>query len=308
MENKKVLVLLSSYNGEKYIDAQIKSILNQKTNHTVNLLIRDDGSSDNTIAIINKYIQEYPNRIELIKGENIGYIKSFFELIKVADNYDYYALSDQDDVWLENKIDVGIQYLMKEDNSIPLLYGSTSYLVGDDLKPYGKTQEQLKEITFYNTIIQNFFPGHNQIMNQKLLDELKKEIDYSKIYVHDSWITNVAMLCGKLIFNNDSFTYYRQHQENEIGFGKGTLGWIKERLKRIKKSDNKKYANQINYFFHIYKEKMSSNQYKEINKFITNQKNYILRFKYILKSKLYRQRNIETLLFKVLYLIGGYKI
>ena len=268
MENKKVLVLLSSYNGEKYIDAQIKSILNQKTNHTVNLLIRDDGSSDNTIAIINKYIQEYPNRIELIKGENIGYIKSFFELIKVADNYDYYALSDQDDVWLENKIDVGIQYLMKEDNSIPLLYGSTSYLVGDDLKPYGKTQEQLKEITFYNTIIQNFFPGHNQIMNQKLLDELKKEIDYSKIYVHDSWITNVAMLCGKLIFNNDSFTYYRQHQENEIGFGKGTLGWIKERLKRIKKSDNKKYANQINYFFHIYKEKMSSNQYKEINKFI----------------------------------------
>lgn len=308
MRNSKVLVLLSTYNGEKFLNSQLDSILNQKTTHKVDLLIRDDGSTDTTLDILTLYQKKYPDRITLIKGKNIGYNKSFFELINLADNYDFYALSDQDDIWLENKIETALEWLMKEDQLIPLLYGAPSYLVYDDLKPYGTTQMQKRKITFKNTIIQNFLPGHEQVMNQLLLNELKKNIDLSKIYVHDSWITNVAMVKGKVIFNNTPFVFYRQHKDNAIGYGNGYFSWIKERVRRIIKSDNKKYAIQINYFYEMYSHYLDEKDYNELHSFIKNNKNFFSRCKYILTSKLYRQTHFQTFLFKILYLLGGYKI
>ena len=307
MENKKVLVLLSSYNGEKYIADQIESILNQKTSHKVDLLIRDDGSTDSTVRILHEYVELNPNRIQLILGKNIGYIRSFFTLIKQANNYDYYALSDQDDVWMDNKIEKAIKALENENNSIPLLFASTSYLVHDDLIPFGITQKQIKEITFSNTIIQNIFPGHNQVMNQLLLDELKEDIDYSKIYVHDSWITNVAIIKGKVLFDNEPSTFYRQHNKNEVGYGHGKIGWIKERLRRIKSKHNVQYTKQIDYFFKHFNNVMNSIDYKHLCDFFGYQKNIFTRLFYVIFScPLYRQKKIETLYFKLLYLMNGY--
>lgn len=307
MKSKRILVLLSAYNGEKYISAQIESILHQKTEHQVDLLIRDDGSNDDTLNILQEYEMKYSDRIKVVEGENIGYNKSFFWLIQEANGYDYYSLSDQDDVWLDNKLDIAVKYLEQEDSKIPLLYASTSYLVHDDLIPFGTTQKKKREITFYNTIIQNFLPGHEQVMNQALLDELKKPIDDTKIYVYDSWITNVAMVKGKIIFNNDSFVYYRQHQNNEVGFGEGKIGWFKERVKRIRNNDNKKYAMQIVYFYNRYREILSIDQNKELYQFIHSQNNFFLRLRYVIFSRLYRQRKVETFLFKILYLLNGYK-
>ena len=218
MKSRRILVLLSAYNGEKYISAQIESILHQKIEHQVDLLIRDDGSNDDTLNILQEYETKYPDRIKVVEGKNIGYIKSFFWLIQEANGYDYYSLSDQDDVWLDNKLDIAVKYLEQEDSKIPLLYASTSYLVHDDLIPFGTTQKKKREITFYNTIIQNFLPGHEQVMNQALLDELKKPINYAKIYVYDSWITNVAMVKGKIIFNNDSRLLTKWYLKVSIAF------------------------------------------------------------------------------------------
>ena len=102
MDKKKVLVLLSAYNGQTYLNEQIDSILNQKTSHQVDLLVRDDGSTDGTIAILEEYERKQPLRVRVCYEQNIGYLDSFFELIKKAEGYDYYALSDQDDVWLDD--------------------------------------------------------------------------------------------------------------------------------------------------------------------------------------------------------------
>ena len=100
---KTVYVMLSSYNGEKYIAEQIDSILHQ-TGVSVTLAIRDDGSSDGTGEILRRYASENEN-VKVAFGENVGYAKSFFELIKTSpEGFDYYALSDQDDVWTEDKL------------------------------------------------------------------------------------------------------------------------------------------------------------------------------------------------------------
>ena len=105
-------VVLSSYNGEKYIIKQIDSILNQ-TYRNIHLFIRDDGSSDNTAALIRSF--ENDERITCIYGENRGVIKSFYEATKVASrSSEYIAFSDQDDYWLPNKIERAVNLLEAE--------------------------------------------------------------------------------------------------------------------------------------------------------------------------------------------------
>ena len=103
MKNKEVVILISTYNGEKYLAEQLDSLLNQ-TYQNIKIFIRDDGSKDKTIDIIKEY-QKKSEKIFLTEGKNIGFINSFFELLKLSNNADYYAYCDQDDVWMEDKIE-----------------------------------------------------------------------------------------------------------------------------------------------------------------------------------------------------------
>lgn len=109
MSKPTVSVLMSTYNGAKYIREQIDSILNQK-DVNVELLIRDDGSSDNTAEICKEYQKKNTN-IRFYQGENIGVGKSFMELLKKAPEADYYSFSDQDDVWLEDKLSRAVKMI-----------------------------------------------------------------------------------------------------------------------------------------------------------------------------------------------------
>ena len=308
MNKKKIVVLLSTYNGEKYLKEQIDSILNQKSSHQIDLLVRDDGSSDGTIEILKSYEAQYSDRVKVNFEENIGYIHSFFELIRMAEGYDYYALSDQDDIWLEDKIEIAIKTCEAQEYEGPLLYGSSSFLVNDKLEIMGETQKNLRGITWDNLLIQNFFPGHTQVFNDALCKILKMEVDCSKIYVHDFWITYMAFLHGTAIFDNESHTYYRQHGTNTVGFGKNSIEWIVERLRRIGHSDNKKIAAQIQYFYNTCAEYMDEELRGKVADFIESQSTLWKRSSYLFRTNLYRQKSFETILFKILYLLGGYKL
>lgn len=124
MNSKKVVILMSTYNGEKYIEEQLESLLNQ-TYSDIKIFIRDDGSKDRTKEIIKQFLQKSKN-IFLIEGENIGFINSFFELLNISDTADYYAYCDQDDVWMEDKIERAVKFLEKSDSNKPVLYFSNS--------------------------------------------------------------------------------------------------------------------------------------------------------------------------------------
>lgn len=303
---KRILVMMSTYNGEKHLREQIDSILKQKTDYTIHLRIRDDGSKDNTCEIIEEYISNYPDQVELIKGENIGYNASFFSLIQAAYGFDYYSLSDQDDVWLPDKLQVACDAIDKENNDIPLLYASTSYLVHDDLKPYGTTRKKQRPFFMYNTIIQNICPGHTQVMNDSLLSILKKEIDTSRIYVYDSWITNIANLYGTVVFDNEPHAYYRQYDGNQLGSGVGKIGQLIVSGKRTGSGDGKKYKEQIKYFVEINQEVLKKGGvYKELEQFV-NAERLLQRIKYISRSKLYRQNCLETYAFFLAVIMGKY--
>ena len=304
--NKRILVMMSTYNGEKYLREQINSILNQKTSYEVHLRIRDDGSKDRTCEIVEECIDRHPDRVELIRGHNLGYNGSFFSLIQGARGYDYYSLSDQDDVWADNKLQIACDAIDRTGKGIPVLYASTSYLVHDDLNPYGITRQKERTMDLYNTIVQNICPGHTQVMNNCLIELLQREIDIDRIYVYDSWIANMANLYGVLLFDNDPHTYYRQYAGNQLGSGVGKIGQLIRSVTRNKNGDGLKYRKQIEYFFEYNYAKLSEGEYfYEIDRFV-NAKTFSARLKYSLSGRLYRQSSMETVLLYLAIIFGRF--
>ena len=160
-----IQILMSTYNGENYLREQLDSLLNQ-TYENIKILIRDDGSKDGTIQILKEYSEKYPNKIECIFDENIGVIKSFFELMKKSDEKcNYFAFCDQDDFWLKEKVEKAIEQIKEE---IPFLYCSNTILVDENLKIL-KINNEKKEIDLNNILVENCATGCTVVINNKLL-------------------------------------------------------------------------------------------------------------------------------------------
>lgn len=306
-ESKRVLVLMSSCNGEKYIEAQIRSVMGQSIAGHIVLRIRDDGSEDGTCRIIEQLAGEFPGKIELVRGRNLGYNAGFLELLSHAGGYDYYSLCDQDDVWLPGKLEAALDALDAEDGSLPLLYASTSFLTGDNLIPYGQTRRKRRPFSIYNTAIQNICPGHTQVMNHALLKIIQDgHADPSRIYVYDSWIANHAVLYGKILFDNSSFAYYRQHGGNQFGSGAGRRGQLLASIRRNRRGDGHRYRRQIEYLVEKNAgELKKQGYYREFERFL-NARSVVQKLKYLLKSRLYRQDRLETAVFHMAVLRGDY--
>lgn len=312
MKDYKIGVLLSAYNGEKYIAQQVQSIMNQNNVSNITLLIRNDGSTDHTSQILNELKEKYSNLI-VIEGKNVGLTASFFTLLDIAVkkyNFDYYSFCDQDDYWLEDKLERAVKLLQSDNQDVPILYGCRSKVVDEYLKPTGfLTQSQLQDITFYNTAIQNIVIGHNQVLNKRMAQVLiEHKPDFKQIYSQDLWITNVAAVMGKILFDNTAHTFYRMHGKNALGYGKNKLDRLYGHLKRLQKNESKKIANQLNYFVKRFHDYLTLEELNEMELFFASQKNLKNRINYIKHTKLYRQENKENILFKILYLAGSYNI
>lgn len=298
---------MSTYNGKKYVEDQILSILAQKLNYELYIKIRDDGSSDSTCKIIKKIQKQYPDKIELFKEDHIGFNASFFKLLQIAKGFDYYAFSDQDDYWFPDKLQTAIEALEKENNDLPLMYASTSYLADENLKPYGLTRKQVRPITIFNSVIQDICPGHNEVFNNRFFELAKgQNIDTAKIYTYDSWLQITAVLLGKLIFDNTPHCYYRQHGKNAFGYGKHAIGQLFKSLRRAVCGEGKKYRNEVEYFVEVNKTELEKqNVLQELTSFI-NAKTIYAKLKYLIRSKLYRQSKLETIAFYTAVLLGKF--
>lgn len=312
-EQYRLAILLSAYNGKKYIKEQIQSLLKQKNKKNITIIIRDDGSTDGTLQILQE-LQLHNQNLVILKGKNIGLVSSFFELLKygIKEKYNYFAFCDQDDYWLPDKLYSAIRMLNKVENkNIPVLYGSCSTLVNKKLEESKvTTQKKILPISFYNTAIQNILPGHTQVINYVLGKILVDHFDKNnnRIYSQDLWITNVAAVSGKILFENKPHVLYRMHGNNELGYGQGKFGRLKGHIQRLKKNECKLMSLQLKYFIDCFDDYLTKAEKEEMDKFFSSQKNLIQRIKYSMNTKLYRQTRKETFAFKILYIFGAYNI
>lgn len=218
-KNKRILVLLASYNGEQFIDEQLKSLETQSGGFEITVLVSDDGSKDKTLEIVNQYAQIY-NNIILIKNESHthGAIFNFANLVgyaKTLQEYDYYMFSDQDDVWKDNKIYDSLCEVEKYNQAKPLLVYTSKEYVDKNLVPInfnllGEDRHSL------NLLVQNITFGCTYIFNKKLLDLL--DYDIPKEFVnYDHYAVIQTLLHGEIHYLNKKTILYRQHGDNVSG-------------------------------------------------------------------------------------------
>ncbi len=236
---RKVLILLSTYNGEKFLTEQLDSLYAQ-INVDIHILVRDDGSKDSTLSILKRYCYD-KGRMTILNGENIGAGFSFYELIKEAEknypDYDYYAFCDQDDVWFKDKVAKGVAALEKSESNIKLFF-SGSIITDSSLHPRLSSSINIVN-SFGANLIANRILGCEMIFNFALLHEINKintlpySIPNGKIPIHDGWTAFVSYaLNADVIQSTDSMMYYRQHGDNVVGAGMGFLSTQKNRVNR----------------------------------------------------------------------------
>lgn len=221
----KVCVLISSYNGEDYIDEQLQSIINQE-GAEADILVRDDGSTDRTCDILNAWQDE--GKLKWYKGDNKGFALSFMDLLTHAQGYDYYAFCDQDDIWLPEKIRRAVGMLEEAASDIKL-YCSNTYLYKDG-NVIGQLHESVPTFDKYTCLLRSITPGCTMVFNENLR-QLAASAPPKKIIAHDLWIYQIAMMTGKVIYDSIPSMMYRQHEKNTIGQDSSAV--LKKWRKRI---------------------------------------------------------------------------
>lgn len=211
----KINILLSTYNGEKYLREQLDSIF-QQTFQNFTLYIRDDASSDTTVELLHSYIQdhsEFASKIVLLPNpycENLGYMGSFWKLLELSGNAEYYAFCDQDDIWLPDKLESGVKYLEKESSKIPVLYFSNYHYCDGKLNKLHEAPKVSLPITFRDVLFYTPAFGFSIIINKKLRDMALRTTDRTNL-PHDGWVQKIAAAFGKILYNPDCTALYRRH-------------------------------------------------------------------------------------------------
>lgn len=218
--DKSVAVILGTYNGEKYLENQIESILKQK-DVSIQIFARDDGSTDRTIDILKKYAKQHRNFHLMNNGKTVnkGVRDGFMEALKWAfsysDNLEYFAFSDQDDIWLPDKLTSAVKKIRGE-NINGSLYYSNKTIVEENLKI-----RYTENFEFYNDFYDFYFVskayGCTLVINRRLAELSLKFVSDASHY-HDDWIHRLAIcLKAEIAFDKDSHILYRQHDSNQCG-------------------------------------------------------------------------------------------
>lgn len=231
-------ILLATYNGEKYIKEQIESILNQ-TYKNIKLIISDDCSKDSTSKILKEY-EKKDDRIKLyIQQENLGVVKNIEFLLKKVENK-YYMLSDQDDVWLPQKVEKSLEKLKQE--NADLVFGDLE-VVDKDLKTiypsFGDFMLLNKKINKYinsNKLnyLYNCVTGCTILAKKETIEKIIPLPQKSKYLIHDHWIGLMVSIYGKVAYIPEKYIKYRQHGNNQVGTDKISHGFKKiEQVRKL---------------------------------------------------------------------------
>ena len=237
----KIQILLSTYNGEKYLKEQLDSLYSLDNIEDISILVRDDGSKDKTQEILSKYQNEHKN-FSWYQGENKGPARSFWELLNKAKGADYYAFCDQDDVWEKDKLVVAINALEKLDKSKPLLYMGDVHVVDGKLKHKANGFVDVNvPINYPCSLSNSVCPGCTFVFNE-LARKLATKFDAEEYIDHHDWTLYKIVVCfGSVILDKTTHMHYRQHENNVIG-AKTKLGKYWDMI--FKKPKDPKFIHQ----------------------------------------------------------------
>lgn len=239
-----VAILLSAFNGEKYIAEQLDSIIGQTHKNWI-LHVSDDGSEDGTCDIVRDYISlDTSGSIHLHEGPRKGFAQNFLSLVRRDDIVaDYYVFCDQDDVWLPGKLERALACCAKGDPYQPFLYCSRTRLIDEQGRPIGFSSLFDRPVGFGNALVQSLAGANTMLFNNAARNVLRQVPLAANIVSHD-WLAYMLVSgCGGTVFyDSQPFIDYRQHQANLVGASAGLFN----RLRR--------FARMLGGTFHYWNE------------------------------------------------------
>lgn len=299
-------ILMATYNGEKYLEEQLESIVNQSYDDW-KLIIGDDCSTDRTVAILTKYQQMYPNKIFFhVNVTPSGSAQNnFFQLIDYVNN-DYVMFADQDDIWLKDKIKLTFNMMRKAEfengNRTPLLVHTDLCVVDQDLSVINNSIFAMQNMDYKrdklnNLLVSNIVTGCTVMINKALLDLLN--VKPQKSVMHDMWLGLVAAAFGKIYFINKATILYRQHGRNTNGvknFNSVKFLFTNAFNHKCIHENLLKQYNQANEFMKIFISKLSDNQVKMLEDFsCLSNKNLVSKLIIINRYNLYKKGFIRII-------------
>lgn len=303
---KDVQILMSTYNGEKYLSQQLDSFLAMEHFDRCRVLIRDDGSTDDTREILNRYASR--EDFQIVTGENLGVIGSYQWLLKNSDpECEYFAFSDQDDVWLPDKLSKAFARFENCPSEKGLLFASCSQVTDSDLHPIGKTTEPIRGLGFYNAMVQNVLPGHTQIFNRTLRDLLVKD-GFEQAEAVDWWVYLLASGLGTVQFEPTCTVLHRQHTGNAVGYQMSPWREFYRRVGYIRQKKGNAISRQLLAFYALYKNSLPLPYAQELAQYLIGLQGFRTRLKYIRSCRVYRQNKRDDWKFRLLYLFGKYDL
>jgi glycosyltransferase involved in cell wall biosynthesis len=309
-------ILMATYNGERFVKQQIDSILAQTL--PVRLIMRDDGSTDATLAILQEYAQKYSAQITLLPTESRLGIKGNFSKLMEASSAPYIMLCDQDDVWDKEKAADTLAHLHKMEAQYgkekPLLVHTDLNVVDRDLHllhpsfwKYTKLYPE-KALTLNRLLVQNAITGCATMFNRPLL---RKALPIpEECIMHDWWLGLVASTFGAIGFLNKSTIQYRQHGSNNLGAQKFSWANLVRKGMRLfkeipqKKAFYDKNTLQARAFKGRYQSDLTPEQQKILDMYLTlDQQSFPHDLYLTFKHKFCKQckaRNAGLILWKIL--------
>lgn len=288
--DKRVAILLCTYNGSKYLRKQLDSITNQ-THQSWVIFASDDGSTDDTLDIIKEFQRRYgEDRVVLLHGPGKGFAWNFISALEASGNdFDYYAFSDQDDEWMENKLSHALK-LLDNNQHKPVVYCGRTLLINEEGDEIGLSPLFNKTPSFRNALVQSIAGGNTMVLNKQARDIVIETPKWQEIVSHDWWVYILITGCGGEIFYDASPTIkYRQHQENIIGSNLSMLARI-QRIKKLMAGHFKCWNDKNIELLKTFTGRLTPENARILASFNSNRNsNILLRVKMIFDAKLYRQ-------------------
>ena len=227
MANAEIAILMCTYNGERFLSEQLASFVWQSHGNW-KLWISDDGSSDRTLKIAEEFAKRYPDRLGgIFQGPSQNHAANFLSLVSRSEiQADYYAFSDQDDIWHEDKLERSLQFLGGQNAEIPMLYCGRTRIVDEQNQEVGLSPLFSKKPSFANALVQSIGGGNTMVFNNRTR-ELLRIAGPNLAVTHDWWAYIVVSGCGGLVFyDREPALRYRQHSNNVIGVNSSWSGRI----------------------------------------------------------------------------------
>lgn len=303
----RVAVVMSTWNGARFLDEQLASILAQESVE-VSLMIRDDGSTDSTPDLIRAWSVR-DSRVDFYIGENIGVVASFFDVLQRSDpGCDYVAFADQDDVWLPGKLRRAVDQLLSNgDPALPAMYYSRLTFTDAHLKTIGYSTIPANT-GFQNALVQNQATGCTVVLTQSARELVCNHIPPWAL-MHDWWCYLVVSAFGHVVYDSQSYIFYRKHGNNVTPATPNFLQELYARTRRFLGENDipEKVSDQVRIFRNLHYNQLKSDQQQLLDGFLNvRAQPWYHRIGYAMRMPVQRNTPVDNLIMRVLIIIGRF--